>query len=86
MTGESHEVKKEILQKCISIQKEKEAETCKTTAIKGARRHDLPSPILMSGTSVSNGEGKMLALVVGEASCLGDIIRLLKVKLEVTPL
>ena len=56
MTGESHEVKKEILQKCISIQKEKEAETCKTTAIKGARRHDLPSPILMSGTSVSNGE------------------------------
>jgi magnesium-transporting ATPase (P-type) len=40
----------------------------------------------MSGTSVSSGEGKMIVLVVGEISCIGEIINKLKIKDEKTPL
>jgi len=41
---------------------------------------------MMSGTSVSQGEGKMICLMVGDASCLGQIIAKLKIRPEVTPL
>jgi len=40
----------------------------------------------MSGTSVSQGEGKMVTIVVGEYSCLGEILKKTKVRPEVTPL
>lgn len=35
------------------------------------RTHELPSPILMSGTNIAGGEGRMICLMVGEESCLG---------------
>jgi len=38
-----------------------------------ANRHEIPSPILMSGTSIINGEGLFMALVVGPQSCEGKI-------------
>jgi len=41
---------------------------------------------MMSGTSVSQGEGKMICLMVGDSSCLGQIIAKLKIRPEVTPL
>jgi hypothetical protein len=53
MTGESEEVKKEPLAKCLSYQREKEMDTTKTTTVKITRAHDLPSPIMMSGSSIS---------------------------------
>jgi len=40
----------------------------------------------MSGTSVSQGEGKMVTIVVGEYSCLGEILKKTKVRPEITPL
>lgn len=50
------------------------------------RTHELPSPILMSGTSIAGGEGKMLVVMVGGESCLGQIIKKMEVRPEVTPL
>jgi len=86
MTGESDEIKKERQEKCMRIKHEKEADVNKTTVGTISRKHDLPSPILMSGTSISQGEGKMICIMVGDNSCLGEIIKKLKVRPEVTPL
>lgn len=55
-------------------------------ANKMGRAHELPSPLLLSGTNIAGGEGKMLCLMVGEESCLGQIIATLIVRPEVTPL
>lgn len=38
-----------------------------------AHSHTVPSPIMLSGTSVLTGEGKMVVIVVGDLSCLGKI-------------
>lgn len=86
MTGESDEIKKEPHKKCMRIKHEKEEDMNKTTVAKISRKHDIPSPLLMSGTSISQGEGKMLCIMVGDDSCLGEIIKKLKVRPEVTPL
>jgi magnesium-transporting ATPase (P-type) len=50
------------------------------------RSHELPSPLLLSGTSIAGGEGRMVCLMVGPDSCLGQIIAKLIVRPEVTPL
>jgi hypothetical protein len=49
MTGESDELKKDSLENCLAREKEKEAENLyhKTTE---KDHHDIPSPILLSGT------------------------------------
>lgn len=36
-------------------------------------KSEIPSVIMMSGTKVLTGEGKMVVLVVGELSCVGKI-------------
>jgi magnesium-transporting ATPase (P-type) len=52
-----------------------------------AGKHDVPSPIMLSGTRILNGEGKMIVIVVGEQSCLGKIQALLsQSEPEATPL
>lgn len=38
-----------------------------------ANCHSVPSPLMLSGTSVLTGEGKMVIVVVGDLSCLGKI-------------
>ena len=50
--------------------------------------HDehLPSPVLLSGTQVSTGEGYFLCIVVGPHSCVGKIMGKLEQGIEVTPL
>ena len=50
------------------------------------RAHEIPSPLLLSGTSIGGGEGKFICLMVGEYSCLGQIIAKLIIRPEVTPL
>jgi magnesium-transporting ATPase (P-type) len=55
-------------------------------AAKMHRAHEIPSPLLLSGTSVAGGEGRMVCIMVGESSCLGQIILKLIVRPEVTPL
>jgi magnesium-transporting ATPase (P-type) len=50
------------------------------------RKHELPSPILQSGTSIAQGEGTFLTLMVGEDSCLGQIMAQMEKRDEKTPL
>lgn len=84
MTGESDEMKKEIQDVCVARQRDKAGEGAKISKLSAA--HELPSPILMSGTNIAGGEGKMMCIMVGEESCLGQIIKKLVVRPEVTPL
>jgi len=48
--------------------------------------HDLPSPVILSGTQVATGEGWFLVIVVGRNSCVGKIMSKLETKIETTPL
>lgn len=43
----------------------------------GATAHDVPSPVLLSGSKVLSGEGKMIAIAVGKLSAIGKIQNLL---------
>jgi len=85
MTGESDEMKKEILKVCLNRLQEKQAEGQKEGG-ELTRTHELPSPLILSGTNIAGGEGRFMCLMVGEESCLGQIIAKLVVKPEVTPL
>jgi len=69
MTGESIELKKETPETCSARKHELENEDPN-----GKRdSHDLPSPILLSGTQIQTGEGWFLIIVVGKNSCMGKI-------------
>lgn len=84
MTGESDEMKKEILKVCKSRLNDLQAEAGKLDGME--KTHALPSPLILSGTNVAGGEGKFMCLMVGGESCLGQIIAKLVVTPEVTPL
>jgi magnesium-transporting ATPase (P-type) len=93
MTGESDEMKKEILKICLQRLEEKKDQEAqnqtkpdKDDGAKMSRTHELPSPLILSGTNIAGGEGRMLCLMVGEYSCLGEIIKTLVERPEVTPL
>ena len=83
MTGESRIMKKDTLENCSKkmtefySQKDKEWDS----------HYSVPSPILLSGTEISEGSGKMIVIAVGEYSCMGKIISTLsEVNDEKTPL
>jgi len=87
MTGESIELKKENLEMCEQRLEEKvEEEKFSKGGAKERTNHDLPSPILVSGTQIQTGEGWFMVLVVGKNSCLGKIMAKLSTKIEATPL
>ena len=87
MTGESDEMKKETLFFCKQRRDEKNAENPKGDENnKMSRAHEISSPLILSGTSIAGGEGKMICLMVGADSCIGQIIAKLIVGPEVTPL
>jgi Ca2+ transporting ATPase len=52
----------------------------------GRTNHDLPSPVLLSGTQVQTGEGLFMVIVCGKMSCVGKIMSKLATKVEQTPL
>lgn len=67
MTGESDHLPKETLETCIAKQGEVEAE-----AGKGHRgHHDVPSPVILSGTQIQTGTGWFVCIVVGDDTCEG---------------
>jgi magnesium-transporting ATPase (P-type) len=86
MTGESDEMKKEIFSSCYARMEEKKQENKGKEIDKMSAAHELPSPLVLSGTSIAGGEGRMVTLMVGEESCLGQIIKKLVIRPEVTPL
>lgn len=61
MTGESDELHKEPFHVCL----EKSAAT--------TPHHSFPSPIMISGTRITTGEGLMAVIAVGDKSCKGKI-------------
>ena len=84
MTGESDERRKEPLKICQSLRvdAQKDLEGRK----EGPDAHTLPSPIILSGTSVENGSGILLVTVVGKNSALGEIMDKLEESQGNTPL
>ncbi len=86
MTGESIELKKEPLEQCkVRLEEKLEEEKFHNTA-EGRTNHDVPSPILLSGTQIETGEGWFLVVVVGKESCVGKIYAKLGQEIETTPL
>lgn len=82
MTGESLELKKGNLEMCMQrLEEFNEADD-------GTERssHELPSPILLSGTQIQTGEGWFMVIVVGKQSCVGKIMSKLSQEVEMTPL
>lgn len=74
MTGETDPIKKNILEKCIQKRDEIIAEGTKNTS----GHHEVPSCMILSGTRILTGEGKLLITVVGDSSCVGKITALLR--------
>jgi len=71
MTGESDEIRKATQQECVERLEDAARQARETQKVHGVRKHELPSPILQSGTSIAQGEGTFICLMVGEESCLG---------------
>jgi magnesium-transporting ATPase (P-type) len=85
MTGESIECRKETFEQCLTRLEEKKEED-KFAKEANHSSHDIPSPILLSGTQVQTGEGWFLVMMVGKNSCVGKIRGKLIQKIELTPL
>jgi magnesium-transporting ATPase (P-type) len=73
MTGESDHLPKDTLDKCLYRRREHEADPKFEQT-----PHEVPSPVLLSGTQIQTGEGWFLAIVVGERSCEGQIMSALQ--------
>lgn len=88
MTGESDDLKKDILKTCNIRREEKLAEGLGKSGAEEnmSRSHELPSPLLLSGTSIASGEGRMLSIMVGDDSCVGMILKTLTFEPSPTPL
>lgn len=69
MTGESDHLPKDAVDKCLARQRDHESEEKFTKT-----PHDVPSPVLLSGTQIQTGEGWFLCIVVGEMTCEGQIM------------
>lgn len=87
MNGESDEMKKETQQLCKLKRDEKKAENQQADENNVMHKaHEISSPLILSGTSIAGGEGKMVCLMVGKDSCIGQSITKLIVAPEVIPL
>ncbi|CAD8143054.1 unnamed protein product [Paramecium octaurelia] len=70
MTGETHSITKGTINQCQMQKQELQAEGVQ---LGEQDRFKIPSPALLSGTRVLEGEGLFLICVVGDLSCLGQI-------------
>ena len=73
MTGESDERRKEPYDTCMARHEDPQVSD-KVTYKETNKAHILPSPLILSGTSVAGGTGRMLTTVVGDLSALGEIL------------
>lgn len=69
MTGESIALDKDTQDKCEMIRNNISAEGKANTA----GNHEVPSPVLLSGTNIQAGSGKMMIIAVGPRSAIGKI-------------
>jgi len=84
MTGESDERRKETLEICLERLAENGAVDYKN--VDKMESHLIPSCFILSGTNIASGEGKMLSIMVGENSAVGEILKKLEVRPQATPL
>jgi len=83
MTGETKPMNKESIDVC--LQKKKQLLAGKK--IEEIKHHDIPSPIILSGTKVLNGNGSMIVINVGKHSAIGKIKEIMvSGEAELTPL
>lgn len=81
MTGETKPMTKDSVDKCLKKQQELVQQH------KEIQIHDLPSPVILSGTRVLNGSGSMIVINVGANSSIGKIQQLISSgEEELTPL
>ena len=92
MTGETDNIKKEVLESCQATEQQL-APTVDMDAIKSSdpskkviANHDVPSPCLISGTQVVEGRGRALVLAVGSQSCEGRLKDITTMDSDETPL
>ncbi len=86
MTGESDQFKKETLA-VSNLRLRQKMEHKNYTSPTQLSSHDIPSPVLLSGTLICQGEGYFLVIVVGDNSAIGVIRESLRVEeAESTPL
>ena len=71
MTGESDVIHKESQSICLK----KRDHILEEGLANGAGIHEVPSPVLLSGTNIKNGKGFMLIIAVGDNSAIGKIRR-----------
>lgn len=91
MTGESDHMAKDSYDICMKRFEEDQmndrAKGDKAGHTKTAHSlHEIPSPMLMSGTSISEGDGLMICTVVGDSSAIGIIRKTLQADDQETPL
>lgn len=72
MTGEVDMLEKATLAEC--LKKRNEVRMAEHSSVEQAHRiHEVPSPILVSGTAIKQGTGMMVIVSVGENSAIGRI-------------
>lgn len=83
MTGEADPIHKNIYAGC----KSKRDEVVEKGQRNSVTNHEVPSCVVLSGTRILSGEGKMIVIVVGDFSCLGKIrLILMQKEPDATPL
>ena len=83
MTGETKPMNKDTIDNCLR----KKLDLQRTKGIDKLGHHDIPSPIILSGTKVLNGNGSMIVINVGKHSAIGKIKEIITSgEAELTPL
>lgn len=67
MTGEAHELYKDILEKCV---------------VHGVDNKKAPSPVIISGSKIMSGEGLMLCLLTGKDHRQGELNELIQEEVD----
>jgi len=83
MTGESIPCKKDTLKECMEKFNELKAEG---KVIDDTSLYKIPSPLILSGSQIKEGEGLFLIIAVGKNSCVGKVLASLREKPTFTPL
>ena len=85
LTGENDLMHKDVLKNCIE-EKRKYKKSIKKNSLLKEKNHILPSPVLVSGTNIAQGNAWMLVVAVGMNSKQGRILDLTEQEQEGTPL
>jgi Ca2+ transporting ATPase len=83
MTGESIGCKKDTLKECMEKLQQMKNEG---RVIDDSSLHEIPSPLILSGSQIKEGEGLFLVIAVGKNSCVGKVLKSLRENPTFTPL